>query len=52
MTTHVTTHNPVRTDLPQTPQGLDVTPSTRPSRGWARIGVLAGLASFGALVAS
>ena len=52
MTTHVTTHNPVRTDVPGLPQELAVAPTTRPGRGWARVGVLAGVTSIAALVAS
>jgi hypothetical protein len=51
MTTHVTTHNPVRSDVAP-PQELAAVPTSRPSRGWARTGVLAAVTSFGALVAS
>lgn len=45
MTTHVTTHNPVRTDL---------TPVTtpRPTRRWAAAGIGAGLAGIGTIVGS
>jgi len=50
MSTHVTTHNPARADVPQLPQEVAVT--TRPSRRWAQVGVLAGLTSMAALVAS
>src|SRR5688572_25764980 len=50
MTTHVTTRNPVRADLPTsgTP-----TPSTRrTSNGWARAGVAAGVLGIGTMVSS
>jgi hypothetical protein len=47
MTTHVTTHNPVRSDL------SDVTPdTTRTSRSWAFAGIGAGLAGLGTVVTS
>ena len=51
MTTHVTTHNPVRTDVAPLSHELAVAPA-RPSRRWAQVGVLAGLPSIAALVAS
>ena len=47
MTTHVTTHNPVRSDL--TPQRVR---ATSPSRTWALAGVGAGLAGIGTIVTS
>jgi hypothetical protein len=45
MTTHVTTHNPVRSDV--TPVS-----TTRPSRKWAVAGLLAGVAGVGTMVTS
>jgi hypothetical protein len=51
MTTHITTHNPVRTDLPlQPPPAADPTP--RPRRGWALAGVGSALTGIGATVCS
>lgn len=47
MTTHVTTHNPVRSDLASTT--LD---TSRTSRSWALAGIGAGLAGIGTIVTS
>ena len=47
MTTHVTTSNPVRSDVPS------ITPDrTRTSRSWALAGIGAGLASVAGIVSS
>jgi len=51
MTTHVTTHNPVRTDVPA-PQELAVAPTARPGRLWAVAGLLGGLSAVGAFVSA
>jgi hypothetical protein len=55
MTTHVTTHNPVRSDLPAT-AGVEIldTAGRRAgrSRGWAVAGIGAGLAGIGTIVSS
>lgn len=49
MTTHVTTHNPVRSDLTTEPAQA---PRTSTSRAWAWSGVVAGLAGIGTIAAS
>lgn len=47
MTTHVTTHNPVRSDLDAT----SVAPAGRTTRrGWAYAGIVAGVAGIGSMV--
>lgn len=47
MTTHVTTHNPVRSDIDADP----VVPATRASRrGWAYAGIVAGAAGLSSMV--
>jgi hypothetical protein len=46
MTTHVTTHNPVRSDVVPGPRAV------RPSRTWALAGVGAGLAGIGVIVST
>lgn len=51
MTTHVTTHNPVRSDLP-TPTGIHADTPARTSRSWALAGIGAGLAGIGTIVTS
>lgn len=56
MSTHITTSNPVRSDVPrndrgQNDGGLDVSPS-RSSRTWALAGIASGVAGIGAIVAS
>jgi hypothetical protein len=50
MNTHITTHNPVRSDVP-TPGGAAASP-TSTSRTWAVAGIVAGVASIGSIVAS
>lgn len=50
MTTHVTTHNPVRSDV--TSSGLASTSPPSKSRGWAVAGIVAGVAGLGSMVCS
>jgi len=50
MTTHVTTRNPVRADLP--PSGTPTPATRRPSNGWALAGVAAGVLGIGTMVSS
>ena len=50
MTTHVTTRNPVRTDLPTS--GTSTPTTRRPSKGWALAGVAAGVLGIGTMVSS
>ncbi|GAA5153957.1 hypothetical protein GCM10023340_36710 [Nocardioides marinquilinus] len=51
MTTQITTHNPVRSDLPA--GELDLTPAVpRPGRGWAVAGVAAALSAVAGTVCS
>lgn len=50
MTTHVTTHNPVRSDV--SPITGAVEPAATPSRSWALAGIGAGLAGIGTIVTS
>jgi hypothetical protein len=50
MTTHVTTRNPVRTDLPTS--GTPAPTTRRPSKGWALAGVAAGVLGIGTMVSS
>lgn len=51
MTTHITTHNPVRTDLPAQPEPV-AAPAPRPRRWWALAGTGSALAGVGATVCS
>ena len=50
MTTHVTTRNPVRADLP--PSGTPTPTTRRTSNGWALAGVAAGVLGIGTMVSS
>ena len=50
MTTHVTTRNPVRADLPTS--GTPTPATRRPSNGWALAGVAAGVLGIGTMVSS
>ncbi len=50
MTTHVTTRNPVRADLPTS--GTPTPTTRRPSNGWALAGVAAGVLGIGTMVSS
>jgi hypothetical protein len=50
MTTHVTTRNPVRADLPT--RGTSAPTTRRPSTGWALAGVAAGVLGIGTMVSS
>jgi hypothetical protein len=50
MTTHVTTSNPVRADLP--PSGTPTPTGRRTSNGWALSGVAAGVLGIGTMVSS
>lgn len=50
MTTHVTTHNPVRTDLPHTPQEIAVAPAARTNRRWAVAGLGAAVTGIASTV--
>ena len=50
MTTHVTTRNPVRADLPTS--GTPTPTTRRPSNGWAVAGVAAGVLGIGTMVSS
>ena len=50
MTTHVTTRNPVRADLPTS--GTPTPATRRPSNGWAVAGVAAGVLGIGTMVSS
>ena len=49
MTTHVTTHNPVRSDLNST-EHVEVRPATRTSRTWALAGIGSALLGAGTIV--
>ena len=49
MTTHVTTHNPVRSDLNST-EHVEVRPATRTSRTWALAGIGSALLGGGTIV--
>jgi len=49
MTTHVTTHNPVRSDLNGT-EHVEVRPATRTSRTWALAGIGSALLGAGTIV--
>jgi hypothetical protein len=51
MTTHVTTHNPVRSDV-TTSGGTVTTGPAAKSRGWAVAGIVAGVAGLGSMVSS
>ncbi len=53
MTTHVTTHNRVRSDVAEQTLDSGVTePGRKPSRAWAYAGIGAGLAGIGTVVTS
>ncbi len=51
MNTHITTHNPVRSDV-TAPGGTDAVTPARPSRLWAVAGIVAGIAGLGTMVSS
>ena len=51
MTTHTTTHHPVRTDLADTTTAHESTATTRPTR-WALAGLGAAITGLGAIVSS
>lgn len=50
MSTHITTHNPVRSDVPTT-GGTESVPAGR-SRGWAMAGIVSGIAGLGTMVSA
>ncbi len=50
MSTHITTHNPVRSDV-TTPGGQGTATPSR-SRGWALAGIVAGIAGLGTMASS
>jgi hypothetical protein len=51
MSTHITTHNPVRSDVPAT-DGRAPTDPTTASRSWAVAGIVSGLAGIGTMVSA
>ncbi len=51
MDTHITTHNPVRSDI-TTPGGTDAAAPARHSRLWAVAGIVSGIAGLGAMASS
>ena len=50
MNTHITTHNPVRSDVPSGDGAAAAT--VRPSRAWAVAGIVSGIAGLGTMVSS
>jgi hypothetical protein len=51
MTSHISTHNPVRSDIPTSGEEAAATP-TPTSRAWAVAGIVAGIAGIGTMVSA